>query len=69
MTETQNKPRRRSGISKGSVANYLSTAEAAGLTHQAAAALDDAALMVRVASGTTTVNGAQLSGQPRQRRH
>ncbi|HUL68578.1 MAG TPA: IS21 family transposase [Burkholderiaceae bacterium] len=36
------------GISKGSVANYLSAAEAAGLTHQEAAALDDAALRVRL---------------------
>jgi len=36
------------GISKGSVSNYLSTAEAAGLTHQQAAALDDAALLARL---------------------
>jgi transposase len=36
------------GISKGSVANYLTTAEAAGLTHQEATALDDAALARRL---------------------
>ncbi len=36
------------GISKGSVANYLSSAEAAGLSHQEAAGLDDAALMRRL---------------------
>ena len=36
------------GISKGSIANYLSTAETAGLTHQVATALDDAALMARL---------------------
>jgi transposase len=36
------------GISKGSVKNYLSTAEAAGLTHQEAAGLDDAALLARL---------------------
>lgn len=36
------------GISKGLVANYLTTAEAAGLTHQQAAALDDAALSARL---------------------
>ena len=34
-------------ISKGSVANYLSAAEAAGLSHEVARALDDAALMAR----------------------
>jgi transposase len=36
------------GISKGSIANYLSAAETAGLTYQQAAALDDAALMARL---------------------
>src|SRR5207249_11930281 len=36
------------GMSKGSVANYLSLAEAAGLTHQAVVALDDAALVARL---------------------
>jgi len=36
------------GISKGSVANYLSSAEAAGLTSREAAWLDDAALMGRL---------------------
>jgi transposase len=36
------------GISKGSVANYLSSAEAAGLTHQEVAGLDDAALLRRL---------------------
>jgi len=36
------------GISKGSVKNYLSAAEAAGLTHQQAAGLDDATLMARL---------------------
>jgi transposase len=36
-------------ISKGSVANYLRSAEAAGLTHREAAALDDAALTARLA--------------------
>jgi transposase len=35
-------------ISKGSVKNYLSAAEAAGLTHQEAATLDDAGLLVRL---------------------
>jgi len=37
------------GIAKGSVANYLARAEGAGLTHDAAAALDDAALLARLA--------------------
>lgn len=37
------------GIAKGSVANYLARAEGAGLTHEAAAALDDAALLARLA--------------------
>jgi len=36
------------GISKGSVKNYLSAAEAAGLTHREAAGLDDAALLARL---------------------
>ena len=36
-------------ISKGSVANYLRSAEAAGLTHQDAERLDDAALTARLA--------------------
>ncbi len=36
------------GISKGSVKNYLGTAEAAGLTHQEAAGLDDAVLLARL---------------------
>jgi transposase len=36
------------GMSKGSVANYLKLAEAAGLTHQGVAALDDAALVARL---------------------
>jgi transposase len=36
------------GISKGSIANYLSAAQTAGLTHQEAAALDDAALTARL---------------------
>lgn len=36
------------GISKGSVANYLSRAEQAGLTHGEAATLDDAALFARL---------------------
>jgi transposase len=36
------------GISEGSVKNYLSAAEAAGLTHREAAALDDAALLARL---------------------
>lgn len=36
-------------ISKGSVANYLRGAEAAGLTHHEAALLDDAALSARLA--------------------
>ena len=36
------------GLSKGSVANYLSRAEAAGLSHQEAAGLDDAALTARL---------------------
>ena len=35
-------------ISKGSVANYLRHAEAAGLTHEEAARLDDAALTARL---------------------
>ena len=35
-------------ISKGSVANYLRSAEAAGLTHQEAERLDDAALTARL---------------------
>jgi transposase len=37
------------GISKGSVANYLARAEAAGLTHEGASALDDGALLARLA--------------------
>ena len=36
------------GIAKGSVANYLAAATAAGLTHSEAQALDDAALNVRL---------------------
>lgn len=36
-------------IAKGSVANYLRSAEAAGLTHQEATRLDDAALTARLA--------------------
>ena len=36
------------GMSKGSVANYLSLAEAAGLTLQGAAALDDVALLAKL---------------------
>jgi transposase len=36
-------------ISKGSVANYLARAEAAGLNHETAAALDDVALLQRLA--------------------
>lgn len=36
-------------ISKGSVANYLRNAEAAGLTHREAAGLDDAVLTARLA--------------------
>jgi transposase len=37
------------GISKGSVANYLAQAEAAGVSHALAAGLDDAALLARLA--------------------
>ena len=36
------------GIAKGSVANYLAAAKAAGLTHSEAQALDDAALNTRL---------------------
>jgi transposase len=36
------------GIAKGSVANYLAAATAAGLTHGEAQALDDAALNARL---------------------
>src|SRR5438128_206340 len=36
------------GIAKGSVANYLTAAASAGLTHGAAATLDDAALDARL---------------------
>ena len=36
------------GLSKGSVSNYLSQAEAAGLTRQEALELDDAALLSRL---------------------
>jgi transposase len=36
------------GISKGSVANYLRTAQSAGLTHEQAAGLDDAAFLARL---------------------
>src|SRR6266545_3754341 len=36
------------GIAKGSVANYLAAAAAAGLTHREALVLDDAALAARL---------------------
>ena len=36
------------GIAKGSVANYLAAATAAGLTHSEALSLDDAALSARL---------------------
>lgn len=42
-------------MSKGSVANYLCRAEAAGLTHQEAATLDDAALTARLAPRQSAV--------------
>jgi len=42
-------------ISKGSVANYLRSAETAGLTHREAETLDDAALSARLAPSRPTV--------------